>query len=59
MAIEKKTKEEEKPQYKWNVAQFKLPGSDEIITAEEAATDSDLIELLLSIEGQGIIQKLI
>jgi len=41
--------------YKWAVPHFKFSGSDEVITAEDAATDKALIEKIIAIPGQGIL----
>ena len=42
-------------EYKWSVPIFKMPGSAEAVTAEEAATDKDIIKAILAIEGQGLL----
>lgn len=41
--------------YKWAVPHFKFPGKDEVITAEDAATDKAMIEKILAIPGQGLL----
>lgn len=41
--------------YKWAVPAFKMPGSGEIVTAEEANTDEVLLAKILEIEGQGLL----
>lgn len=42
--------------YKWNVPHFRF-GSDEIVTAEDAATDKDLIAKIIATPGQGILSE--
>ncbi len=43
--------------YKWNVPAFKMPGSSEVITAEEASTDKTIMAEILKIEGQGLLTE--
>jgi len=45
--------------YRWNIATFCLPGSAEILTAEEIHTDLELIETIIKIEGQGLLTELV
>lgn len=52
----KKFVEHNKKNYKWAVAQFRLPGRDKVM-AEDAALDEELIDEILAIEGQGILTE--
>lgn len=45
--------------YKWLVPQFRMPGSDDVLTAEEASTDEKLLKAIVKIEGQGLLQELV
>lgn len=42
--------------YQFNVPKFQLPGEIAVHLAEEAATDPEIIERILKIEGQGIMR---
>ncbi len=44
--------------YKWQVAQFTLPGKEpKTLTAEEASVDEDILKAVLEIDGQGILKE--
>jgi hypothetical protein len=43
--------------YKWNVPHFRF-GSDAVITAEDAATDSELVAKIIATPGQGILSQI-
>lgn len=49
----------EKKKFKWNVPSFKMPGSTEVVTAEQAATDTELIKAIFGIEGQGLLSEVV
>lgn len=44
--------------YKWTVPQFRLAGSDAVISAEDAATDKALIATIIKTPGQGILSQI-
>ena len=46
--------------YKFQVAHFHIPGEETLkITAEEAATDEEVISKILNIKGQGILKEVL
>lgn len=46
-----------KKKYKWNVAAFVNPLSNQKITAEEASTDEDVLNAVLAVAGQGLLTE--
>lgn len=47
-----------KKKYKWNVAAFINPVTNQKITAEEASTDEDVLNAVLAVAGQGLLTEL-
>lgn len=46
-------------EYKWNRAQFRLPGNISKTTAEEASTDDEILKRILDIPGQEILTEVV
>ena len=46
-------------EYKWNRAQFRLPGDVNKTTVEEASTDESILKRILDIPGQEILTEVV
>lgn len=46
-----------KKQYKFTVAQFRLPGDSKTIISEEASLDQTTIDKIVAIQGQSILKE--